>query len=1088
MSPWGGSAYAQTTASGVVVSSESNEPLVGATVRVVGTKTGAITDTDGKYSVTLPAGATRLEISYISMVSKTIKAGRNVRTALDPDESGLQDVVVVAYGTQKKTSLTGAIESVKSEDIDLRPTSSVASALEGKVSGVQVNSTYGAPGSDPSIRIRGIGTVNGSTAPLYILDGVPYGGNVSDLNPADIESISVLKDAASAALYGNRASNGVIMITTKKGKSGKLNVNLDIKQGTYTRGIPEYDRVNAKQWMEVEYQNLMNHRMYTNKEDAATAAAYAGAHVISDIALLNIFNKADDALFDANGKMVSDASILSGYSDDIDWYDQAVRNGYRQEYNLSANGSNEKSDYRFSVGYLDENGYLKDSGFERLTGAMAVNVKPTKWFKTGLSVNASHQKFNNTNGSGDNSYTNVFMYCRNIAPIYPVHLHDVTTGDYILDNNGNKQYDPGYYTNADGVQVDTRNQYVDRHVMWENELNSDKTTRNTVNSTAYIDIYLPYGFTFTVKGNLNLRNSRNETYNSAIIGNGKGSDGRAKREEYNYKNYTFQQQLAWRHEYGLHSIDALVGHENYAYKYNYLYGYKTNEIVAGWGNFSNFTSITSLDSYDNYYRTESYLGRVRYGYDDRYNVEASFRRDGSSRFAKESRWGNFWSIGANWNIYKEKFMKDVEWVNYLKLRADYGEVGNDAGAGYYASQALYTLDQNQNKGAIYLTQFPNSNLKWETGQSWGIGIESRLFNRLNFNIEYFDKRNKDLLFDVYLPLSSGATSSSSAESVVTQNIGTIANRGFEASFDVDVFRNKDWKINVGANITHVKNKVTKLPEQNKDGIISGSKYIVEGKSRYEFYTYTWEGVDSKNGYSLYKFNDGDAQGNSYRFEKDGVQYGDWSQDANGKYKATLLTAAQVNEFITIIDGKPYSYSTNYAKREFHGSAIPKFYGSFNINVAWKDLTLSTLFTYQIGGKVLDYNYSSLMSAGSSPSSFHKDILGAWTVNDATAESAIWSGTVPLVNYDVNNYYNATSSRFLTSAGYLCLKNINLSYKLPKFLVKKLDLEDVGLSLTCENLFTKTARKGMNPQQTYDGTQYNYLVTPRVFSVGLNVKF
>ena len=219
-----------------------------------------------------------------------------------------------------------------------------------------------------------------------------------------------------------------------------------------------------------------------------------------------------------------------------------------------------------------------------------------------------------------------------------------------------------------------------------------------------------------------------------------------------------------------------------------------------------------------------------------------------------------------------------------------------------------------------------------------------------------------------------------------------------------------------------------------------------------------------------------------------MQYGDWSQDANGKYKATLLTAAQVNEFITIIDGKPYSYSTNYAKREFHGSAIPKFYGSFNINVAWKDLTLSTLFTYQIGGKVLDYNYSSLMSAGSSPSSFHKDILGAWTVNDATAESAIWSGTVPLVNYDVNNYYNATSSRFLTSAGYLCLKNINLSYKLPKFLVKKLDLEDVGLSLTCENLFTKTARKGMNPQQTYDGTQYNYLVTPRVFSVGLNVKF
>ena len=1084
----GGMSFAQNTASGVVVSSENDEPLVGATIRVVGTKTGTVTDADGKYSVVMPAGSTKLEISYIGMVTKTITAGRNVKTALDLDESGLDDVVVVAYGTQKKTSLTGAIASVKSEDISLRPTSSVASALEGKVSGVQINSTYGAPGSDPSIRIRGIGTVNGSTSPLYVLDGVPFGGNVSDLNPADIESVSVLKDAASAALYGNRASNGVILITTKKGKMGRLNVNLDIKQGTYSRGIPEYDRVNAKQWMEVEYQNLMNHRMYTNKEDAATAAAYAGAHVVSDIALLNIFNKADDALFDSNGKMVSDASILPGYLDDLDWYDQAVRNGYRQEYNLSANGSTDKSDYRFSVGYLDENGYLKDSGFERLTGALAVNVQPKKWFKTGLSVNASHQKFTNTNGGSDASFTNVFMYCRNIAPIYPVHIHDVNTGEYILDSDGNKQYDPGYYTNADGVQVDTRNQYVDRHVMWENELNYDRTVRNTLNSTAYIDLYLPYGFTFTVKGNLNLRSNRNETYNSAVIGDGKGSEGRAKRDEYNYKNYTFQQQLAWRQEYGKHSIDALVGHENYAYKYNRLYGYKTKETIAGWGNLSNFTSITSLDGYDNTYRTESYLGRVRYGYDDRYNVEASFRRDGSSRFYKDSRWGNFWSIGANWNIYNEAFMKDVKWVNYLKLRADYGEVGNDAGAGYYASQALYTLEQNQNKGAIYLSQFPNTNLKWETGQSWGIGIESRLFNRLNFNIEYFDKRNKDLLFDVYLPLSSGATSSSSAESVVTRNIGTISNRGFEASFDVDVFRDKNWKINVGANITHVKNKVTKLPEQNKDGIIDGSKYIVEGKSRYEFYTYTWEGVDSKNGYSLYKFNDGDAQGNSYRFEKDGVQYGDWSQDANGNYIGTLLTSAQVNEFITVINGKPYSYSTNYAKREFHGSAMPKFYGSFNLNVSWRSLTLSTLFTYQLGGKVLDYNYSSMMSAGSSPSSFHKDILDAWTINDATAESAIWSGKVPLINYDVNTYYNATSSRYLTSARYLILKNINLSYKLPKVWVKKLDLEDVGLSLTCENLFTSTARKGMNPQQTFNGTQYNYLVTPRVFSFGLNVKF
>lgn len=1081
------SAWAQTTASGVVISSEDGLPIAGASVKLLGTSKGVVTDVDGKYSISVPSVGSRLEISYVGMISRIVKSGQNVRTDLDLDAAGLEEVVVVAYGTQKKTSLTGAIQSVKSEAIEMRPTSSVTTALEGTVAGVQVNSTYGAPGTDPSIRIRGIGTVNGSSSPLYVLDGVPFGGNISDLNPADIESISVLKDAASAALYGNRASNGVILITSKKGKMGKLNVSLDIKQGTYSRGVPEYDRADARQWMELEWQNLRNSRMSSNGEDAATAAAYASKNVIDDIVYLNIFNKPNDGLFTENGKMVADASILPGYADDLDWYDFGVRAGYRQEYNINANGSNDKADYRFSAGYLDENGYLKDSGFERFSGSVALNVRPVSWFKTGLQMNASHQNLKNTNGASDASYTNVFMYARNIAPVYPVHLHDVTTGEYILDKFGNKQYDPGSYIDEEGNIINTRNQYVDRHVFYENELNYDKTVRNTLNATAYIELNLPYGFNAIVKGNLNTRNSRNYTYNSAIIGDGKGSLGRAKREEYSYKNYTFQQQLTWAHEFGSHAVDALVGHENYSNEYNYLYGYKTNEIMPGWGNLTNFTSITSLDGSDYEYKTESYLGRVRYNYADLYNVEASIRRDGSSRFHKDSRWGTFWSIGANWIISNEQFMKDYKWIDYLKLRADYGEVGNDAGAGYYAYQALYAVEQNANKGALYLTQFPNKDLKWETGQSWGIAVEGRLFNRWNINLEYFDKRNKDLLFDVYLPLSAGGTANSSAESVVTKNLGTISNRGFEISTDVDVYKDKDWRINVGANLTYIKNKVVTLPEQNKDGIIDGTKYIVEGRSRYDFYVYTYEGVDSKNGYSLYKFNDGDAQGKSYRFELDGVKYGNWDVDEAGEYVATAITGSGL-ENVVVIDGKPYSYVTNYAKKEFHGSAIAPVYGSFNLGVTWKQLSLNALFTYQIGGKVIDYNYQSLMQAGSSPSSFHADALKSWTVEDATETSAIWSGDVPVLNYNLSSQVNATSSRWLTSASYICLKNLNIGYQLPKSLVNKVQLQGVSVNVTCENLFTKTARKGMNPQQAFNGTQYNYLVTPRVFSVGLNVKF
>ena len=1081
------SAWAQTTVSGVVISSEDGLPIAGASVKVLGTSKGVVTDVNGKYSISVPSEGSRLEISYVGMISRIVKSGQNVRTELDIDAAGLEEVVVVAYGTQKKTSLTGAIQSVKSEAIEMRPTSSVTSALEGTVAGVQVNSTYGAPGTDPSIRIRGVGTVNGSSSPLYVLDGVPFGGNISDLNPADIESISVLKDAASAALYGNRASNGVVLITSKKGKMGKLNVSLDIKQGTYSRGVPEYDRADARQWMELEWQNLRNSRISGNGEDAATAAAYASKNLIDEIVYLNIFNKPNDALFDANGKMAADASILPGYADDLDWYDFGVRAGYRQEYNINANGSNDKADYRFSAGYLDENGYLKDSGFERFSGSVALNVRPVSWFKTGLQMNASHQNLTNTNGNSDASYTNVFMYARNIAPVYPVHLHDVTTGEYILDVFGNKQYDPGSYIDENGNVILTRNQYVDRHVFYENELNYDKTVRNTMNATAYIELNLPYGFNAIVKGNLNTRNSRNYTYNSAIIGDGKGSLGRSKREEYSYKNYTFQQQLTWAGEFGNHAVDALIGHENYSNEYNYLYGYKTNEIMPGWGNFTNFTSITSLDGSDYEYKTESYLGRVRYNYADRYNVEASIRRDGSSRFHKDSRWGTFWSLGANWIISNEEFMKEYKFVNYLKLRADYGEVGNDAGAGYYAYQALYTMEQNANKGALYLTQFPSKNLKWETGQSWGIGVEARLFNRWNLSMEYFDRRNKDLLFDVYLPLSSGATTSGSAESVVTKNLGTIVNRGFEVSTDVDVYKDKDWRVNVGANLTFIKNKVTKLPEQNKDGIIDGTKYIKEGRSRYDFYIYTYEGVDSKNGYSLYKFNDGDAQGNSYRFELDGVKYGNWEVDETGEYVAKEIKGADLQN-VVVIDGVPYSYVSNYAKKEFHGSAIAPVYGSFNFGVTWKQLTLNALFTYQIGGKVIDYNYQSLMQAGSTPSSFHIDALKSWTVEDATETSAIWSGDVPVLDYNISSQVNTTSSRWLTSASYICLKNLNIGYQLPKSLVNKVQLQGVSVNVACENLFTKTARKGMNPQQSFTGVQYNYLVTPRVFSVGLNVKF
>lgn len=1035
---------------------------------------GAATDIDGKFRLeNVKKGAT-LVVTYIGMQTKTVKAGENMKIYLTSDSKSLDEVVVqVAYGAAKKSTLTGAVTQVDSKQIEVRPVSSVTSALEGTTSGVQINSTYGQPGEEPSIRIRGFGTVNGSATPLYVLDGVPFGGNISDLNSNDIESITVLKDAASCALYGNRASNGVILITTKRGKGEKMAFNLKVNQGTYSRGIKEYKVLNSKEFMETSWLNLRNSRISAG-DDQATANAYASKNLINDELYLNIYNKADDQLFDANGKLVSDAQILDGYADDLDWYDNAIRDGYRQEYNFSGSQASAKSDYYFSVGYLNEKGYVTNSDFDRLTGRAAMNFHPKKWLNTGFTISGSHQKSNITNGNSSASYTNAFMFCRDIAPIYPVHLHNAD-GSYQLDSFGNKQYDSGSYTDENGNPVLTRNQYQDRHVIWENELNENKSFRNTLQSSAYMDLKFLNDFTFTVKGELNVRNNENRTYNSALIGDGKGNNGRTKRTIYRYKNYTFQQQLNWNHTFGNHTVGVLLGHENYSYFYDYTYIYKTNQTFAGQDNLDNFTNLTNGSGYSNRYRTESYLGRIRYDYQEKYNVEASFRRDGSSRFAKESRWGNFGSIGASWVVTKEDFMKPISWVNNLKLRADYGLVGNDAGASYYSYMALYASNQNHNKGAYYLSQLANTKLKWETGASFGIGVDARLFNRWNISAEYFDKRNKDLLFDVYLPLSAGATSSSSAEATITENMGTISNRGFEINTDVDIFKNKDWTVNFSANASFIKNKIVELPEQDKDGIISGIYKIAEGKSRYEFFTYTYVGVDQMTGNSLYKAN----LENYHVTTADGQTVG----NADGN---------DISKYVTQIGNEYYVNNTSYALKEYHGSAIPKVYGSFAPSVRYKDLSLSLMFTYSIGGKVYDAVYSSLMSTGTSPSNYHKDILKSWSEIPSgmteDSQDRIWYGGIPQINSSMTSTNNATSSRWLTDASYLVLKNINMSYSLPKAWVNALTLESIRLNLSCENAFTCTKRRGMNPQQSFNGYQYNYLVTPRVFTIGVDVKF
>ncbi|MFV0605384.1 MAG: SusC/RagA family TonB-linked outer membrane protein [Niabella sp.] len=1059
--------FAQTRTITGSVTDFSSKPVPNASISVKGTTIGTITNASGEFSINVPNNRKTLIVTSIG--HNTIEVNILDETSVIPivlssDEVALDEVLVVAYGKASRRSLVGAVSQVNAEDIEKRAITTVTGVLEGSSSGVMVNNTYGQPGSSPDVRIRGFTSVNGSNSPLYVLDGVIFSGNISDINPNDVESVSVLKDASAASLYGNRAANGVIIITTKKAKGVKPILGANINQGFYTRGIKEYERLGANEWMESMWLGYRNNLLSTNPTTYSTEAlanAKASQSVITDNIVYNIYNKANDALFDANGKLVSDAKILDGYLDDLDWYSPIIQLGHRQDYNINGGNATEKSNLYFSTGYLDEKGYMKRSRFQRFTGRLNGDITPVKWLKAGV-VLAGSSQINNNYSDGNSSFVNPIFYARNISPVYPLHLHDATTGDYILDGNGDRIYDDG--STYSGPQ------YIARHAIWENELNIDRGFRNTMQGQAYADIYFLKDFTFTIRGDLSLRNSEDQSYDNAIIGDGQGNHGRASRTLYRYKTYTFQQQLNWRRSFGEHNVEVLIGHENFSDYYSYLYGYKTTETFTGQTDLINFTDITSLTDYQNFYTTESYLSRARYNFSRKYFLEASFRRDGSSRFYKDNRWGNFWGVGGSWLVSEENFIKNIPQINSLKFRASFGQVGNDQSAGRYAWMALYSMNQNSNIAALYKSQNEARDISWETTESWGAALEGTLFKRLNFVAEYFDKRSVDLLFDVNLPLSAGATSTSSAEAVITKNLGTSSNRGWEFTVDGDVVRKSELRINLGANITFLKNKILKLPEENREnGIISGTKRYLEGHGIYDYWLYQYAGVDQMNGNALYL--------------PDNTVYN--GGDPNVTDKTPIPT-----EHVVLIGDKYYTTNPTYALRNWSGSSLPRYFGGFTLNVDWKNFSLSGIFSYAVGSKIIDYNYQSLMSMSGVPSSLHKDILKGWNGVPSgmteTSANRIDPNGIPAIDFYRSQYSNQTSSRFLQNGTYGVVKNITLGYKLPQNLLQKITVSNCTVKLAIENLVTLTKLQGMDPQQSFSGTNYNYFMTPRVLSLGLNI--
>ena len=1038
-------AMAQTQVNGTVVSQDDGEPVVGATVMVVGTQTGAVTDINGKFSLTCPKGKNMLRITYVGMEPIEVSARPNMRIMLTSDKQALDEVIVVAYGTTKKSSFTGSAENISAEKLELRPITNVAKGIEGQASGVQVTSASGQPGSSPSIRIRGYGSINASSSPLYVVDGIPYDGNLSSLNPADIESMTILKDASAGALYGARGANGVVMITTKKGKEGRAQVTWRSTVGWSSRAIKKYDLVDQKEFVQLTYEGLRNGYVYGNGMAWADAEAAARASLSAQLGgeHYNPFkNYSWDEIIDpATGQVHPDAQSVW----DENWMDAIKKdNAFRHEHQLSVNGGTDRTKYIFSLGYVNEDGILKTTNFQRYNGRANIDTQVTNWFKTNVNISLAHSK-TNLNDYEDTSTSNVWYTAQFISPLFPTYLKDLKGND-VLDSSGNRQLDYGDNKEL-GLRFGNLSDFNSLGGLVDDKAERQRDIAGLRTGMVFGTDDAKAGWLQGVKLSLNFgldyENQLRMRYMNMYHGNQANAGGLIQKYNYRTQSYTFNQLLTWNRSFGDHNIDLMLGHEWYAMHWNYLTAGRTN-LVDGIYELAPAANMYEADSYSLDYRINSFLSRINYNYADKYYFSASLRQDASSRFYKENWTGTFWSLGGNWRISKEPFMRDVKWVDNLSFKASYGQQGNDdildsdGASNYYLWQSLYALGWNNgnNIGAVIST-LETKELSWEKNNNFNIGLEGTLFDQmLRFNIEYYYKKTTDMLLNYPMALSTGFSG-------YNANVGDMRNSGLEVELTVTPLKTKDFRWDVTWMGSTVSNKVLKLTQESPE-ILSGVRIIKEGMPLNTFYMAKSAGVDPATGAQLYWSYEKDDEGNMIA----GTEYvtSDYSDASNHKY--------------------------------YLGSRIPDLYGSLSTNFSWKDLDLSILTTYSIGGKIYESLYNSSMNLTYLSSTWHRHALRRWQKPGDITD-------VPRI--EINGFGYATD-RYLVDASYFAIKNITLGYSLPRNLVMRAGLQNVRLFTSVDNLALWSHLDGMDPQYSFGGsTNYDY-VPNRTWTIGLEVRF
>ena len=710
------------------IKDNNGDPVIGASIQIKNTGIGTITDYNGQFSLSNVPENGILIISYIGYDTEEIPVNKkkNLQIVMKENTKQLEEIVVVAYGTAKKSSFTGSAEVVKQDRIEKRVVADVSKALEGTVAGVQSTSGSGQPGSGASMVIRGFGSISASNTPLYVVDGVPFDGALNTINPNDIESVTVLKDASAGALYGSRGANGVVMITTKRGErdDNQISINLKANWGISSRAIPKYETVNEAEYLELAFEAYKNELIYTEGIDPLLAGTQA-IEVMKGMAKgvlgyneeYNPFNMPLQELINPITGKINPTAQLKYHED---WKDElSNHNPLRQEYQLSVTGGNKKTQYMISMGYLDEVGLLQTTEFERYTGRVNIDTQAKKWFKTGFNASFAQTSTNYNSASGS-VISNLWYTSQIMAPIYPVYEHN-TDGSLKTDANGNKIYDYG----KNRIALANSNAIALLHEDKENN------TRDNLSARTYIQLSTNDGIFkgFSLMANLGLDyfNTHEMSYSNPYTGNAATTAGSLTKAVQRQLSYTFNQLLTYQRNIRSHSLDVMIGHEYYELKQQFLGAQKTGFPFGGLYELSAAATLSGASSQTDKYAIESFLSRVNYNFAQKYYFSASFRTDGSSRFHKDSRWGKFWSLGTSWRISEESFMKKYDWVNNLTLKASFGSQGNDNIGSYYAYQSLYNMGlSNGSLNGAGINSLENKDLKWEKNENYFVifGIAS----------------------------------------------------------------------------------------------------------------------------------------------------------------------------------------------------------------------------------------------------------------------------------------------------------------------------------------------------------------------------